>query len=161
VHYSDVHVDFDYVVGTNAKCTMPLCCRLENGYPKNPEDGAGLWGSYECDPPHNTVTSMFEYIRDVIEPDVLFWTGDMTPHNVWENTNEEVIMYQYVISKEMQELFGDKFMVYPIQGNHDVWPVNVQSFSEENVIIKNLTTVWDYWLEEDTIQTFKKAGYWE
>jgi len=29
----------------------------------------------------------------------------------------------------MQEIFGDSLMVYPLQGNHDVWPVNVQSFT--------------------------------
>ena len=52
-------------------------------------------------------------------------------------------------------------MVYPLQGNHDVWPVNVQSFSEENAIIKSLTGVWNYWLKEDTIETFKKAGYYD
>ncbi len=145
-HFSDVHVDFEYMPGSNANCNMPLCCRAENGIPADPKDAAGEWGSYLCDPPRNIVTAMFEFMRDEIQPDVLFWTGDMTPHNVWSNTAEEVAMYQYVISKEMQETFGDKFMVYPLQGNHDTWPVNVQSFSEENEVITNLTTVWDFWL---------------
>lgn len=44
---------------------------------------------------------MFEYIRDEIKPDVLFWTGDMSAHSVWENSNEEVIEVNYVIAKEM------------------------------------------------------------
>ena len=50
----------------------------------------------------------------------------------------------------MQEIFGESLMIYPLQGNHDVWPVNVQSFtdSEPNFVIKNLTTVWNYWLDE-------------
>jgi hypothetical protein len=100
-------------------------------------------------------------MRDVIKPDVLFWTGDMTPHNVWENSVEEVIYYNYVMSREMQEIFGDQFMVYPLQGNHDVWPVNVQSFTQENPMIKNLTGVWNYWLNADAINTFSKAGYYD
>lgn len=92
-HFSDFHVDFEYVPGTNANCNMPLCCRAENGYPENPEDAAGEWGSYKCDPPHNTITKMFESIRDDIKPDVIFFTGDLTPHNVWENSEPEVIYY--------------------------------------------------------------------
>ena len=51
-------------------------------------------------------------------------------------------------------------MVYPLQGNHDVWPVNVQSFLDENVILKNLSSVWNHWLNADAISTFKKAGYY-
>jgi hypothetical protein len=51
-HYSDVHVDFEYLPGTDAACNMPLCCRLENGYPADPTNAAGEWGSYLCDPPH-------------------------------------------------------------------------------------------------------------
>jgi hypothetical protein len=72
---------------------MPLCCRLENGYPEDPKDAAGEWGSYLCDPPRNVVSSMFKFMKEEIKPDVLFWTGDMTPHNVWENSEEEVAMY--------------------------------------------------------------------
>ena len=113
----------------DAECSMPLCCRAENGLPSDPSKGAGEWGSYNCDPPHNTITNLFHFLKDEIKPDVLFWTGDMTPHNVWENSMEEVAMYQNVLSKEMQDIFGDDFMVYPLQGNHDVWPVNVQTFT--------------------------------
>jgi hypothetical protein len=41
-----------------------------------------------------------------------------------------------------------------------VFPVNVQSFSMENNVLKNLSSVWNYWLEEDTIKEFGKAGYY-
>lgn len=27
VHYSDIHIDTDYVEGSNANCTKPICCR--------------------------------------------------------------------------------------------------------------------------------------
>lgn len=57
-------------------------------------------------------------------------------------------------------MFGDKLMVFPLQGNHDVWPVNVQSFNEPNAIVQNLTHVWNYWLDANAIKTFSKAGYY-
>ena len=140
---------------------MPLCCREENGYPADPPDAAGSWGDYNCDTTPGTLTSMFEYVRDVIKPDVLFWTGDMSPHSVWENTNEEVTEVNYVVARQIQEMFGDRLMVYPLQGNHDVWPVNVQAFNgEPNVVIQNLTQVWNYWLDSEAIKTFGKAGYY-
>lgn len=139
---------------------MPLCCREENSYPANPEHAAGRFGDYNCDTNLETITSMFNFMKNEIKPDVLFWTGDMSAHSVWENSNEEVAEVNYVVAKLMQEVFGDSLMVYPLQGNHDVWPVNVQSFSEPNYVIQNLTTVWNYWLNDDTIKTFSKAGYY-
>ena len=161
VHFSDVHVDLYYKPGTNANCNMPLCCREENGYPSNPEDAAAFWGEYQCDTTHAVVSEMFKFMKDELKPDVLFWTGDMSPHSVWENSNEEVAEVNWVIAKEMQQVFGEELMIYPLQGNHDVWPVNVQSFSgEQNFVIKNLTGVWNYWLNEQAIQTFSKAGYY-
>lgn len=101
VHYSDVHVDLKYQAGTNANCNMPLCCRPENGIPSNPSDAAGPWGDYKCDTAPATLTKMFEFVRDEIKPDVLFWTGDMSAHSVWENSFEEVIEVNYVIAKQM------------------------------------------------------------
>lgn len=57
---------------------------------------------------------MFEFIRDDIKPDVLFWTGDMSAHSVWENSYDEVIEVNYKVAKEMQEIFGDSLVVYPL-----------------------------------------------
>lgn len=33
LHISDIHIDLDYKVGTNAVCGSYLCCREENGIP--------------------------------------------------------------------------------------------------------------------------------
>lgn len=66
VHFSDAHVDLMYTPGTNANCNMPLCCRVENGYPSNPEDAAGYWGNYNCDTTHAVMTEMFKYINNTI-----------------------------------------------------------------------------------------------
>lgn len=104
---------------------MPLCCREENGYPTNSADAAGIWGDYNCDTTPDTLTKMFQFVRDEIKPDVLFWTGDMSAHSVWENSNEEVAEVNNVVANEMKAIFGDSLVVYPLQGNHDVFPVNV------------------------------------
>ena len=92
-------MDLYYKEGTNANCNMPLCCREENGYPEDPKDAAGPWGEYQCDTTPAVVKSMFEFMRDELKPDVLFWTGDMSAHSVWENSNQEVAEVNYVIAK--------------------------------------------------------------
>lgn len=81
---------------------------------------------------------MFKFWKNEINPDVIFWTGDMSPHSVWENSNQEVADVNTVIHTELFETFPDK-IVYPLQGNHDVWPVNVQSFNEPSYLVQNLT----------------------
>lgn len=107
VHYSDAHVDLEYTPGTNQNCNRPLCCRKENGYTDNVEDQAGYWGSYNCDTAPSTIKLMFEFIRDEIKPEVLFWTGDMSAHSVWENSNEEVIEVNKYVADLIYETFGE------------------------------------------------------
>jgi sphingomyelin phosphodiesterase len=160
VHYSDAHVDLQYTPGTNQHCTTPLCCRPENGFTDNPDDQAGYWGSYNCDTAPPTIRLMFETIRDEIKPDVVFWSGDMSAHSVWENDNEEVIEVNKYVADLVEEILGDTVTVYPIMGNHDVWPVNVQSFLQPNPILQSLTSTWSKWLKPETMKTFSIAGYY-
>lgn len=50
---------------------------------------------------------MFTYIRDVIKPDVMFWTGDNSPHSIWENNEEEVIEATLNMTLMIKEVLGD------------------------------------------------------
>lgn len=90
LHLSDVHIDMSYEAGTLANCGEYLCCRASSGYPtKEGDQAAGEWGSSKCDLPVKTFQSMLDYVtanEDLI-PDMVFWTGDSTPHDVWENTS--------------------------------------------------------------------------
>lgn len=49
---------------------------------------------------------MFQYISDEIKPDVLFWTGDNSPHNIWENSVEEVIDSTLNITMMIKKYFS-------------------------------------------------------
>ena len=46
-----------------------------------------------CDTPQQTFGSLMDFVVSEIAPDVLFWTGDNSAHNVWDNSLEEVIGY--------------------------------------------------------------------
>lgn len=58
-------------------------------------------GSYGCDIPVDVLTKMGEIINNEIKPDVIFWTGDVVPHDQWEYSTEYVAKYQ----KRLAEFF--------------------------------------------------------
>jgi sphingomyelin phosphodiesterase len=126
VQISDPHVDFEYTIGADSQCGGFLCCRPANGFPTDPSRQAGPFGEYQCDLPPSVLDNLLEYVRDEVKPDIFFWTGDNSPHNVWANNNYEVGNATLNITLAIQRaFFGTNISVYPIQGNHDTWPVNV------------------------------------
>lgn len=92
MHISDVHLDLKYSEGSIASCDSMLCCRAEFGTPAQDDVVAGVWGSNFglCDIPQKTFESLMEYVVSEIKPDIIFWTGDNSSHNIWNNTVEEV-----------------------------------------------------------------------
>lgn len=52
--------------------------------------------------------------------------------------------------------------MFPIQGNHDTWPVNVEDFGKEGVNgpINSYKLYWKEWLDEETVELYEKFGYY-
>ena len=87
LHVSDIHIDFEYHIGKNANCGKPICCRIEDGPPATPADAAPRFGHPNCDAPVEVAETAFEYLASLDEsekPDLIVWTGDNTPHEVWQ-----------------------------------------------------------------------------
>ena len=128
VHLTDLHMDLEYKIGTKANCSDVMCCREESGYPEpgaNATEFAGRWGSYKCDLPTDVLENSLDYIVNELKPDVIFWTGDNNPHDVWEESNESVANYTIVMTQIIKDkLKGTDIAVVPIHGNHDTWPVD-------------------------------------
>ena len=93
IHLSDVHLDFNYLIGSESNCadTLQGCCRAESGMTSG-NTAAREWGEYTCDTPTKTFDNILDQIVS-INPDVLFWTGDNSPHNTATNTLEESTDY--------------------------------------------------------------------
>lgn len=96
---SDTHVDLEYLVGANAACNEPLCCRTRSNYLysrsldldlkmkartfglkmfQDDELTAGVWGSYgSCDVPMHTFIQALKQIAEKHshEIDYVIWTG--------------------------------------------------------------------------------------
>lgn len=99
LHLSDIHIDKDYMVGSLASCNEYLCCRENNGMPKHVWDKpAKKWGSPLCDLPVDTFQTMLDFVVSDVKPDMMFWTGDNSPHDIWYNTQEECADYTVLVS---------------------------------------------------------------
>ncbi len=84
VHVSDFHTDPWYLEGAIANCTGRYCCRKDSVHnPPGDVKYAGKFGTLDgpCDIPVVTVEETLKYIKDTLKPDILFWTGDNSPHD--------------------------------------------------------------------------------
>jgi hypothetical protein len=84
---------------------------------------------------------------------------------LWESSLEEVIESTKNITDIIkEELKGLPIQFYPIQGNHDVYPCNVQDFSQpfSNKAIKSHAKEWMGfgWLDGEAALMFNKWGYY-
>ena len=65
---------------------------------------------------------MLSFITEDLKPDIVFWTGDNTAHNVWDNTADETTIYTITVTNMIKQAFKNSdITVLPIQGNHDTW----------------------------------------
>ena len=164
LHLSDVHIDFAYTPGTLSSCKDYLCCHVASGYPKHDGDvAAGNWGAEMCDIPVRTYQSMLDDMVTNNLPDVIFWTGDNTSHEVWDNTADETVGYTVAVTQLLkQAIQGKDVAVFPIQGNHDTWVEEIESFAAPgiNYEINNFKQYWREWLTDEAYEKFGEYGYY-
>lgn len=56
--------------------------------------------------------------------DYILWTGDITPHDVWNSNMEDLIRVVRTWSQAMKSYLPKGIPVFPVLGNHDTIPVN-------------------------------------
>ncbi|KAJ4488627.1 sphingomyelin phosphodiesterase [Lentinula lateritia] len=88
VHISDVHIDREYMVGSEANCTKNICCRDfadEAGEPVT--DPALPFGNPKCDSPVSLADSMLEAVNS-FDAEYVIFTGDVVEGNVYTRSSE-------------------------------------------------------------------------
>ncbi|KAK8388912.1 hypothetical protein O3P69_020698 [Scylla paramamosain] len=167
LHLSDTHYDPEYQEGSNADCDEPLCCRASSGPVKSPGDRAGYWGDYrKCDTPSRTIHSMLQHIAQA-HPDIdyIIWTGDLPPHDIWNQTREGNLDVIRATINQMMVYFP-KTPIFPALGNHESAPVN--SFPPPFVmdnhgvgwLYEELAYQWQRWLPEASSPTIRKGAFY-
>ncbi|KAI0261261.1 acid sphingomyelinase [Gloeopeniophorella convolvens] len=128
VHISDVHIDRNYTVGSDASCTKPICCR-NFADEKSPVLAQSMLGA---------ISQLAGHARFAV------LTGDVVAHDTWLTDRPEVTTDLTSWNHDM--LAGLPFPVYPTLGNHDSSPVN--SFPR-NGTNTNITSQWVFDLEAE------------
>lgn len=161
LHLADLHIDSDYQPGSNANCGRPLCCR--EGTPKTGESGAGFWGDYRtCDLPPWTTESMLTYIvQNEAQIDWIYFTGDIAPHDVWQQTEKKDLDEISFTTRLLQQTFPTK-KIYPCVGNHEAAPPDLFRPDDMSWLYSNLARQWisQFQLDEHTNETILKGGYY-
>ncbi|GAB6027684.1 hypothetical protein CHUAL_001924 [Chamberlinius hualienensis] len=163
LHLSDVHLDPDYVVGGAAACNEPLCCHEATS---NAKVRSGSWGDYrKCDTPLQTLISALKQISATQKIDYIIWTGDDTPHNIWNQTKQNSIDILQTVGTYILKYFPG-VPVFPSLGNHEGIPVNSfpvhdgKSSSPMSWLYEALSESWARWLPKETAATINKGGYY-
>ena len=129
------------------------------------DEVAGEWGSNagECDLPAKTFQSLMDFVVSDVQPDIIFWTGDNSSHNIWSNTLDEVLNYTDTVTEMIKTAIGDApINVIPIHGNHDTWPVDEEDFSTAggSEAIDSIAKYWTDWLDEEALAKYNEYGYY-
>ncbi|CAF3526154.1 unnamed protein product [Rotaria socialis] len=149
LHLSDIHIDFSYTPGSQTECTQPLCCR--EGEPAPGRAGAGFWGDlHSCDIPYWTAEKILQYAAALEKVDFIYYTGDLPPHNVWNQSRTQQLYSLNKINQLLAKTFPNKTF-YSAVGNHEAAPCNL--FPTPNVRSDNIS-----WLYEVLAESWIKLG---
>ncbi|OTB05208.1 hypothetical protein M426DRAFT_320022 [Hypoxylon sp. CI-4A] len=145
VHFSDIHIDPFYVVGANANCSKPICCReyTDADTPGNNAFPAGPNGEHACDAPVSLEESMYAAIQEIV-PDAAFsiFTGDIVDHAVWDTSEQQNTV---AVRDAYDRMLGaDMLVVYGTAGNHEASPAN--SFPPTAAATANNSSSASQWL---------------
>jgi sphingomyelin phosphodiesterase len=161
LHLADLHIDTEYKPGSNANCGRPLCCR--DGTPKTGEIGAEFWGDYRtCDLPQWTSENMLKYIvKNEEQIDYIYFTGDIAPHDVWQQTQIKDLEEISFTTRLLQQTFPNK-KIYPCIGNHEASPPDLFSINNMSWLYPYLANQWinQFELDNQTRDTIIKGGYY-
>ena len=131
-HFSDLHLDLSYAVGSKAS---NLCHSPTQPDKEEDETGAGAAGAYGCDSPPLLALSSLEAMAR-LQPNVslILWTGDSSPH--WRASPPEqkyIANITNLVFSRLSQLFPGVPVVAAV-GNHDIsppdqWPVGGPAYA--------------------------------
>lgn len=158
LHITDIHYDQLYNEGSPNNCKFgtdvgTLCCHKYN-IPLNPFQPAGKFGDFYCDTPLNLIKGTFEWIKNNINIDTIFYGGDSVNHHDFiqsENSNLQIIS---TITREIKLNFPN-ITFFPVIGNHDFYPIDQFSSKYHSYMLNQLSKMWNI-----NDPSFRKYGFY-
>lgn len=162
---SDTHFDPYYTPGLSNDCGEPLCCRVPNPIGSG-STAAGYWGDYNCDTPLQTLENLMQYLASNQDTfDWIYWTGDLPPHNVWNQSRDYELFILNTTVSLLQKYLPNK-IVYPAVGNHESSPVNsfpppyITGNQSNEWLLNAFADQWSAWLPPSALETIRWGGYY-
>ena len=157
---SDLHYDLHYSEDAITNCGLPLCCRDKaQSIDKSKSGYFGYVG--KCDLSKNLFNSFVDKAYE-IKPDFIIWTGDNAPHDTWKSKKvgqDDTYQVTEIIRDSLDKKFQHKIPIYPILGNHEIYPND--EFDEKQIdFYKKMAKIYKKYLNKDAYNTFKKYGYY-
>ncbi|KJE96767.1 hypothetical protein CAOG_010049 [Capsaspora owczarzaki ATCC 30864] len=167
LHVTDVHLDLQYLNGSDATCGTYLCCHGSFG-----PGSAGTFGDYQCDLSIRTFNSFFAYINATFSYpgsplpegtainghiDYVLYGGDSVAHDMYNASWGRNLQMTQILARAFQKNMPGVPVIATI-GNHDVYPDNLFNIATDGYILKALADVWEPWLDAPAKAAFSKYG---
>ena len=155
---TDIHLDTKYIENGAVYCDEPVCCRTPASQYARIKSGKFGYLA-RCDCSLALLDSFMEKAYE-LQPDFIIWTGDNSPHNSKNSSQEDNYEATIIVKNKLDEKFNFSIPIYPALGNHEKYPSDLYLNSEEELLETYAEIFKDYFYEDQAYESFKKYGYY-
>ena len=158
IQLTDIHLDTKYIENGTVYCDEPVCCREPaSTYSRKKSGKYGFLG--RCDASVELLESFMDKAYE-LNPDFIIWTGDNSPHNSKNASQNDNYEASIIVKNMLDEKFKNEIPIYPALGNHEKYPSDLY-IGDEAELLENYAQIFkDYFYEEQAFETFRKYGYY-
>ena len=158
IQLTDIHLDTKYIENGTVYCDEPVCCRKPaSTYSRKKSGKYGFLG--RCDASVELLESFMDKAYE-LNPDFIIWTGDNSPHNSKNASQNDNYEASIIVKNMLDEKFKNEIPIYPALGNHEKYPSDLY-IGDEAELLENYGQIFkDYFYEEQAFETFRKYGYY-
>ena len=158
IQLTDIHLDTKYIENGTVYCDEPVCCREPaSTYSRKKSGKYGFLG--RCDASVELLESFMDKAYE-LNPDFIIWTGDNSPHNSKNASQNDNYEASIIVKNMLDEKFKNEIPIYPALGNHEKYPSDLY-IGDEAELLENYAQIFkDYFYEDQAFETFRKYGYY-
>jgi uncharacterized protein YkuJ len=158
IQLTDIHLDTKYIENGTVFCDEPVCCRTPaSTYSRIKSGKFGHVG--RCDASLALLDSFMDKAYE-LNPDFIIWTGDNSPHNSKNSTQEDNYEATVIVKEKLDAKFKNSIPIYPALGNHEKYPADLY-IGDETELLEHYAQIFkDYFYEDQAFETFRKYGYY-
>ena len=158
IQLTDIHLDTKYIENGTVYCDEPVCCREPaSTYSRKKSGKYGFLG--RCDASVELLESFMDKAYE-LNPDFIIWTGDNSPHNSKNASQNDNYEASIIVKNMLDEKFKNEIPIYPALGNHEKYPSDLY-IGDEAELLENYAQIFKgYFYEDQAFETFRKYGYY-